>query len=273
MIKHRIQITDDRVQKAIFMYKEGKGTKLICKELKMDGATLNRFLGELGLKKSHGDRVRSGKTDSIVRHDALDLLTSEALYWIGFLYADGHIEKDRPRISITCSEVDKLHLEKFAKFFGESLLISQTQKEGLRQNGYYCSAAYRVIFSSSKIYEKLKYLGFTNRKTWDITPHDLLKNSTDFWRGCVDGDGWVINKTQLGVGLSGHVNTLEAFLLFIRRSGVVTETKPYKDKRREFLWKLDLHHHKAVSVLNLLYKDACVYLDRKYEKYLEIMKD
>lgn len=274
MIKRRTHITDPRVIQAVEMYKAGKGVKPICKELRMDGATLNRFLVELGLKKTHAEVVRGGKSVAKINDKALDVLTPEALYWIGFLYADGHIEKDRPRISLTVSEVDKGHLKKFADFFGKDIPIIQSEKEHIGSHGYKTNNAFRVCFSSPRIYNKLVELGFTNRKTWDITPHDLLKNSRDFWRGAVDGDGslWYVKykgtDRYAGFGFCGNESTVDEFLSFLKRSGLFTEAKVKKESRREFLWTLTLSTNVAKTASFILYHKASVYLDRKYEKYL-----
>lgn len=254
--------TDPRIIKALELYKNGERVKDICKLLRLDSTTLDREVKAANIKRYHGDSVRKGKTASLVRHDALDVLTSEALYWIGFLYADGHIEKDRPRIRLVLSDVDRSHLEKFASFFGEGIKVTTIGTGFLR-----------VSFSSKRIIERLKELGFTNRKTYDIVPHPLLKSSRDFWRGCVDGDGWICNKKDKLIGLCGHVNTITEFLIFLNLNSVDTKTKPHKRKNREFLWACDLHSTKVDKTLTILYKDATVYLDRKYQTYLEICSE
>lgn len=275
MIKHRIEITDSRIIQAIELYKSGKAVRPICTELKLDGATLLRFIDELGLRRTRAEAVRRGKSgNAVVHHNALDVLTPEALYWIGFLYADGHIEKDRPRICLTIADADRLHLDKFKQFFGEGLIIMNARKAGMRSNGYVCDSQGRVAFSSPQIYKRLIDLGFSNRKTWDITPHDLLKNSRDFWRGVVDGDGWMLNIKYKGIdsyaclGLSGQETTLNEFLSFLRRNGLETKAEVHKKKNREFLWSVELHSNVARIAGHVLYKDAIVYLDRKYEKYI-----
>lgn len=274
MIKRRINITDPRVIQAVEMYKAGKGVKPVCKELRMDGTTLNRFLVELGLKRTHAEVVRGGKSAAVINDHALDVLTPEALYWIGFMYADGHIPKDRPRISLTLSVEDKSHLTKFAKFFGENIPITHTVKKGMASNGYVSNDAFRVQFSSKALHQKLLDLGFTNRKTWDITPHYLLKYSRDFWRGVVDGDGCLWHKKYkdqiryCALSLSGNEKTLEDFLSFVKLSGVEPKAKVRKEPKREFLWTLTFSSGIGLAVANLLYKDAPIYLDRKYEKYL-----
>lgn len=274
MVKHRIQITDSRVVQAIEMYKSGKAVKPICKELQMDGATLLRFLDELGLRRTRSEAIRGCKSIAKINDNALDILSPEALYWIGFLYADGHIPKDRPRISLTLSEIDKDHLVKFGNFFGENLPLTHTVKKGLGSHGYINNDAFRVQFSSRSIYNTLVSLGFTSRKTWDITPHDLLKSSRDFWRGVIDGDGYLGYKKYKGLNryatlsLCGHEQTTNAFLVFLRENGIEPKAKSLKASNRDYLWTVTISTNIARDAATLLYQGASVYLDRKYEKYL-----
>lgn len=274
MGKYKKEIADIRAQRALELYKEGKSDNFIRKELKMDSYTVKHLIESAGIKRDLNKAIRGAKSVATIYDNILNNLTPEALYWIGFLYADGHIEKNRPRISLTLSELDKEHLVKFGKFFGENIPVIQTQERGLKSNGYVCNAAYRVRFSSKEIYSRLVELGFTSRKSWDIIPHDFLKSSPHFWRGVVDGDGWVLNKDIPVVGMCGHENTVKAFLKFVAMFGIPVEATAKKEKRRDSLWKTDLRARSlVVMVLNLLYKDATVYLDRKYQKYLEIIND
>lgn len=257
----KLQLTDSRVIEAIKLYNSGKAIKPICQQLKMDGELLRKILKEQNLLRSRSQAAQKSKLLGVINHQVLDILTPEVLYWIGFLYADGHIEKGRPRISTTLSAEDKSHLEKMANFFGQGITV--------RKLG---SGHYRVAFSSTSIYQKLVLLGFTNRKTYAIIPSQELKDSADFWRGVIDGDGWISRGKQTSLGLCGHINTIQEFLNFIQRNGIKTRAKPHKVKKRNYLWTVDLHANKDKAVADLLYKNASVYLDRKYQKYLEFME-
>src|ERR1700760_688444 len=100
-MKNIIKITDERITQAIVLYKSGKAVKPICKELHLDDSVLRKFLDELCIRRTRGEAIRGCKSVGKVNDGALDILTPDALYWIGFLYADGHIPKDRPRNSLT----------------------------------------------------------------------------------------------------------------------------------------------------------------------------
>lgn len=274
----KLEVTDSRVQQAIVLYNSGMAIKPIGKLLKMDGEPIRRILTDLGMLRTRSQAVRIGKGVAKLNEDAFDILTPEALYWIGFLYADGHIEKDRPRITLTLQEKDKSHLEKFNQFMGGRLQIRNVTQKAIKKtpapgqknfDGQY----YRASFSSQKIHDKLKDLGFTHYKTYSLIPHELLKNSREFWRGVVDGDGWVCYTNQtnrpnyLSMGLSGSEDTLQEFLIYLEKTGFETLASYRKDNRSQ-VWSINFTSNKAKQILNLLYADSKIYLDRKYEKYI-----
>jgi hypothetical protein len=253
----KLQDTDPRVQEAIVLYTSGLAVRPICEKLKMDSTSLRRILIEKGLLRTKAEAIQKGKSKVDIKHDVLDLLTPEALYWIGFLYADGHIEKDRPRISLTLTKIDTAHLLKFKEFFGTGLKVRTLG------SGYL-----RVAFSSQKIYDRLIELGFSNRKSYNIIPHRLIKTSKDFWRGCIDGDGWICSTGVNCIGLCGHENTINDFLEFIKLSGISHKATCRKVKKRENLWQCDLRAQNVVKqLITLLYKDSTVHLERKYDQF------
>lgn len=236
----------------------------------MDGEPLRRILTELGLLRNRNEALRLAKSDAVINDDALDILTPQALYWVGFIYADGHLARNRPRIVLGLSEIDRSHVDKFCNFFGTGIKSFESDKKGVVRMGYECNASWRGQFSSQRIYNRLKELGIAPGKTYEITPHGLLMNSRDFWRGVVDGDGSVSNGNTIDISLSGHENTIKGFLDFINRSGIITFNSGYKSKKSDHLWSCSLHSNIAKDILYLLYENATVYLDRKYEKYIEI---
>jgi hypothetical protein len=254
---------DEKLKIAVDLYKSGKSLTASKKEAHVEEGRLKRELIQQGIFRSRAEQIRKGKSDAIINDNALDRLTPDALYWIGFILSDGHIEKDRTRITVTLTKDDENHLLKMGEFFGEGLIPRIVKGTGNSKDEEYL----RLAFSSKRIYEKLTQLGLHHRKTWDINIHENLQYSRDFWRGVIDGDGWIYNKQQRCIGLSGHETTIQSFLDFVNWSGIQTKTNPYKVKTREYLWTCDLHSNIAKKTADLLYKDATVYLDRKYDIY------
>lgn len=276
-----IKSTDLRVQKAIVLYKSGKGIKAIRDELRMDEVVIKKFLKQEGILLTQSQVVQRNKLKGgSVNHEALDVLTPDALYWIGFLYAEGHIEKDRPRISLTISEIDINHLEKFSKFFGKGLTVRKVEDRVMKSNGYVSNPTYRVAFSSERIYNRLKELGFTHLKTYESIPNEVCKYSRDFWRGMIDGDGCIYHMKgaipkydKAALNLSGNKETINTFLNYITSLGISYDATNLGSKRSKVLFQTTLSANKVViNTLEVLYKNSSVYLERKYKKYLEMIE-
>lgn len=271
----KAEFTQDVIDTIVSMYAQNIRVIDVARHIKTSNVRILDLLSELGLKRTKAESMRRNRGISILDNSVFDILTSDALYWIGFLYADGHIDKDRPRISVTVAEIDRPHLEKLNNFLGGGLNIVEVKVNKkapgqIKEIGKY----YRLAFSDKKIYEKLQQFGFTHNKTLSLDPHPLLKNSRDFWRGVVDGDGWICRtgciKNSETLGLSGTESTIGNFLEFLNSSGVITKALPRKDKRAN-VWKTDLHCGVAVTGSKILYKNSTTYLDRKYEKYLSFI--
>jgi hypothetical protein len=117
--------------------------------------------------------------------------TPEKAYWLGFIYADGGLVPSRTGhhiLRITCSEVDKTHLNKFLACLDSTYPIICDN----RISNYGGAFTYYVAISSIKLCDDLMKLGIVPNKTYDhstpvfIPPGDL---ESHFWRGCIDGDG------------------------------------------------------------------------------------
>ena len=271
------------------LYLAGNAIKTIATTMQSDKGTIRKELQTMLTLRSPGEAHRLAMGIKFVRSDAFDILTPEALYWIGFLYADGSIEKLFPVIALALAEVDKGHLEKFNQFLGGCLNVKDvTPKKAdrnLKGQVTFGGKMFRVKVADRQLYDRLKHLGFTNNKTHTIVPHDLLKMSRDTWRGIIDGDGWITTGKSKGdnkkedakvyyyprIGLCGNEATIREFLNFIKLSGIECKSTIKKAPKENGLYSMDATGEPAMKIMNLLYKDSSVYLDRKYQKYLDFI--
>lgn len=63
----------------------------------------------------------------LVNHGAFDVVTNDAAYWIGFLFADGSVIKQKrggALIQLRLSEIDRGQVEAFRRFLGSTHAIS-----------------------------------------------------------------------------------------------------------------------------------------------------
>jgi hypothetical protein len=99
-----------------------------------------------------------------------------------------------------------------------------------------------------------------------------LKHSKDFWRGCIDGDGGLYKHSYIGTTvhlmLCGTAETVLEFVQFCSKFINIKEKIPTKAPGNNF-FRVSYYGEDAKKIADYLYKDATVYLDRKYQTYLE----
>ena len=155
---------------AVRQYTEGLSIAEVAKNL---GFTEP---GMRGLLVRRGVVLR--RTVHTLRHDAFDLLTPEACYWLGFLFADGCVTYRAghlPQISVGLAQRDREHLVSLRTFLGSTSSISAPSPT-------HGSCQFSV--RSARLAERMTALG-----RYDGPLDERLTESRDFWRGVVDGDG------------------------------------------------------------------------------------
>lgn len=201
---------------------------------------------------------------NILNQEKFDIVTHSSAYWIGFLYADGCIFNNQ--IKITLQERDIEHLEKFNTFLEGNLNIRYVKS----------TKAYTVGFSSKYMVERLKSFGIYQNKTFSCVPPTLLEFNIDFWRGVIDGDGHLGISNGCGkdkrirprLELCGNYATVVGFKVFID-----TQIENFINviSRHSSIYKIQSSGNKAFKIARLLYDNAEVFLDRKYNVYNEML--
>lgn len=105
--------------------------------------------------------------------------------------------------------------------------------------------------------------------TEDQVPKNLLRH---FLRGYFDGDGWFSNTGKcFQVGLIGTEDFIKGFLNAI--DNINKENKIFDVHRADGAKRYVFSGYDDVlNFLNYIYKDSSIYLDRKYEHYLEFLE-
>lgn len=250
---------NDRVKQLI---EEGKSSKEMCEILNISPYILRKKLNELELpsmKHLHfNDHI----------FDYID--TEEKAYWLGFLYADGYLASKKNALSLTLCEQDLSHLEKFRNFIQAKRLCT-IKKHSTKLNGKEF-INYRIGCGSKHLKNTLIKLGCVPNKSLIATFPNLniftdYNLVFDFIRGYVDGDGCLyFTKTgNLNLEIIGTTD----FLMGIKQIFPNHFSNLLTDKR----WKNNTK--KIVScgknsqfVLDILYKNSNIYLNRKYQKYV-----
>lgn len=189
--------------------------------------------------------------------------TQEKAYFLGLLLADGHLSKEN-LIMLTMKDLDIV--EKYKKFLKTDCPIKQDRYGN-----------YSLNVKSKHIADALKKIGFHNRKSYNIdfdkvlnfVPDNLLHH---FVRGMFDGDGSIkiyhyeyCKNPQYHFGYTG----LENIIIWIKQY-LRLETKIVKESDLTYTCVTSCKGT-IKSIFEKLYKDATVYIDRKYNTFLEII--
>ena len=196
--------------------------------------------------------------------DAID--TEEKAYWLGFLYADGNVyhHNESWRIELTLQESDLSHLKKFASF------ISFKEAPKYRSK----TKAYRVMFGSRIMAEQLINKGCVEKKSlilkfpiYEIVPKNLMRH---FIRGYFDGDGCITlrHTTSKEVPVASMLGTKEFLSDLLTEIG--NESKVIKKEHNNDIntYCVRFKTEEGFKFLDYMYKDASIYLQRKFNKYL-----
>lgn len=191
-----------------------------------------------------------------VDHHAFDRPSPAADYWAGFLFADGTIVRrsGAPEIALVLSSRDDEHVGAFRDFLQSTHAIHRRSTNGA-WGAHGCT---RFSVRSGGLVEALDRLGYKQR------PTGRLRRSADFWRGVVDGDGYVATDR---LELVGDAVLLGHFATFVR--GLVSTTatvKPHKS-----IYRVSLGGGTARRVIAALYDRPGPVLGRKHNAALNIL--
>jgi hypothetical protein len=214
------------------------------------------------------------KSNQNVDEHAFDIIdTEEKAYWLGFIFADGTIGSNNYRFELSLSLKDKTHLEKFKTFIKYNKPV-KIAKAGYGKRADQIYMRCRIFFNSKHLHGILNSYGCTPRKSLTLTfpKKEIFKEVVlikHFLRGYVDGDGCISyatkNHTHMTLVIEGTKAFLDGF-----QDNLILE-KPNKIRKKSFgkSYHLSFQRSRGLYVLKYLYKQTTVYLDRKYERYME----
>ena len=201
--------------------------------------------------------------------------SEEKYYIIGFIAADGWISDKSSRIEITLAEKDRDFLEQMKN------LICPDKKLSYKQT----TKAYRLTLDHRTIHDDiLHYINTTDKSYNLVFPHNIPKKYlTHYMRGYSDGDGTIgVVRGQKKVqgqikyyyGLRYRVLGTKPFLLgweHVSKEYYAMPSRNVHKKGQENVFYIEYGFASAERFLELLYKDANLYLKRKHDVYKYIL--
>ncbi len=253
------------------------GSTTIAKKLNLSVGTVTYFLNKTVGLRSSKDAARKYTCNN----DFFEKInTEEKAYWLGFIYADGYVMRskhDQKIVSISLSSRDINHIEKFKECISATYPI-HTYKAS---NSYSKNTMYsRISITSDKMFDDLNTHGVVENKTLILKAPDIPDNLIkDFIRGYIDGDGCITTHKpgkgrmvlQYAVKIVGTKNVLEFIKNFIENNHCATIRKFYKRHKNDNVYNIDFGGNKQVKkFLDIIYNGAHIFLNRKYEKYIDL---
>lgn len=220
-----------------------------------ENPTLAFWAGHYGVDESVIRRILVSNNVEIVQvhtkydfdHDIFAKIDSEeSAYWLGFLFADGCVASNTNDVSISLADKDIDHVQKFCDFVGYDKKLTRPY----------------ISIRSAKMKEDLIKHGCIPRKTHaDVHPIGVPKKYIrHLARGVCDGDGYVGVYSKSG---SIEIVGQRTMLAWLVNNGLESDVRPHKS-----IWRIRSRRGNVLDWGRYLYKDANIYLDRKYEKYV-----
>lgn len=204
----------------------------------------------LGLTRLSQDKIS-------VNYNFFSEWNEKVAYIFGFILADGHI--------INKNGVHALQIEQSLK--DKDILFKI--KEALDFKGeVHVNKTAKLQINNVKIINDLieKGMPVEDKSHNAIFPEDLPKEFyRDFIRGVIDGDGWsTINKDGYSLGLCGNYDLISK----VKDNLIEDCSNNSIRKDATYCWRFNIKGKKAKRIASWLYKDAQIFLERKYNNFL-----
>jgi hypothetical protein len=245
------RLTKQQHSDIIDRYSKGELCTHLAREYQVDRTSIDQLLRRKNVTMHSKSYVYRKMSGGELNENCFDVLNSNSLYWLGFLMADGSVCGSA--IALVLHSKDRGHLLKFKKFVGgNQKVIDLAVQPGSR-----------YAFCSIELVKKLASLGIAENKSHSATASDCCAQSKDFWRGVVDGDGYLsnINSKAIRFELCGSLKMMSQFQTYIK---TVLNVEINVSTMRT-IYRVQLSGVKACKVIDHLYKDAEIFLDRKKE--------
>lgn len=222
------------------------------------------------------DTSHCNRTYSVNEEYFDNIDTQNKAYFLGFLFADGNNGMQKATISLSLQEKDRDILEKLRIDAGSNKPLRFISSERKRNNGegYNYKDKYALTVCNKHWCERLSELGCVPNKSLVLKFPDYLSDEMlpHFIRGYFDGDGCIVNAKSGAYAIS--LTSTKDFCISVQNIvfnlfGMKSYIYPASNKNGiTYVWTLRKKQD-IKTFLDWIYKDAELYLKRKYDRYLE----
>lgn len=257
------------------MYLEGLSSYDIAKKTGITSETVRYHLKKAGIKMKKPNDYTDKLNTYEFNYNWLDVIDcQEKAYFLGLFAADGCNYSRGNSFAISLAEEDSYILEQLQK----AMNLNRPLK--YRPSSDATKKPQEALVGSSKHFcDRLNHFGFHPQKTYDMEfcsekyPKNMFPH---FFRGLLDGDGCIhIIKNKNADCYTGTAQIATSTICAQQISAFLfeelkIETRIYDYKTYAVLAVRNLHD--TLIFLNWIYKDASIYLIRKYNKFLTLVE-
>ena len=222
--------------------------------------------------------------------------TPQKAYWLGFIWADGYIAKRNRslpngkmrveyNLKLAIKDSDSGHVQKFLDDIESDYPVHYYKTSGFNDYEIFEARAFITnLHMCSKLYEEYGIIPrrYDATNVISVIPEKLYRY---FILGLFDADGsFTCYSGHYGDKMNVSFGGSEQLLRFIESTlvgqGVIDKAKTEsgvrslitRHKGKDGTWRTIAFPGipQASKILNWLYKDSVIHLDRKYEKYLSV---
>lgn len=261
-IVNRRSSIENKIDKVLFLYNQGKNQNYISKELHMDIHNVRKILRE----NVENPNKNSWIPKYNINENYFDNFhTENQAYILGLLYSDGSLINNGYSIKLILQEQDKLILEKIRNEIQieRPLCYINTPKETqMNQWG--------LLINNKHMYNSLLELGLFQNKSLKLKYPNFISGGLQrhFIRGYFDGDGNIgIYKNHIGcsfVGTKEFCNKAKEIIEY----NLDIYCGIYSISDNNITCTLNISGNKQMyKFLSWIYDNSELYLERKYNKY------
>lgn len=258
------KFNDNDIKEFIRLYQEGNSLSKIALSYSTTRHTISKYLKENNIEIDNGFFKNKYSFDKTF-FKKID--TEEKAYILGFIFADGNITKNNV-FQLCLSEIDVDVLIKINKAINSSYPIYSRPSHG----GYINARPQKYIrITSKELYNDLYKLNVKNKDhIKKLIPKELFRH---FIRGVFDGDGCIAKysrKNECEFYIMAEKTLLFEFIDEFALNNINFKSPKYIKNIYKIRKSGILN---IIKIYDFLYKDATIYLDRKYNKWGEILND
>jgi len=205
--------------------------------------------------------------------------TEEKAYVLGFISSDGYVNKKLNQVKVDLKSTDEDVLVKIKNAMNYTNSIKH-YTYSLSVDGYkYVEEVSRLVISSPKLVSDLENLGVTQAKSNIIRfPFGCFDKSLyrHYFRGYFDGDGSISINHKRNNAMSINITSSDEMCCDMSEilkeifDGITIYKYHRKKSNPNNSTIIVANREYVIRLMEWMYEDSAIYLDRKYHKYQEI---